>query len=76
MSLADVHARFGAPALLRLVALLLTYLALAALRTPLQLAVGLLTALMSAADRAASTRLATPTPAARPRAAWSKGRTA
>jgi hypothetical protein len=74
VTLSEITAKFGTTALLRLAVLLLTFLTLAALRCPLQLAVWLLTALMHAVDRTVSTRLTSgPVP---PRPAWSKGATA
>jgi hypothetical protein len=68
VSLFEITAKFGASALLRLVVLVLAFLALAALRSPLQVAVWLLTALMGVVDRTVSVRLVNPPPRARP--AW------
>ena len=64
MSLFEITDKFGTSALLRLAVLVLAFLALAALRSPLQLAVWLLTALMGVVDRTVSVRLAAPPPPA------------
>jgi hypothetical protein len=72
VTLFEILTKFGTAALLRFLALLLAFLALHVLRTPLQVAVWLLTALMGAVDRSVSARLAAgPTPH-RPRAAWDR----
>lgn len=73
MSLFEITAKFGTPALLRLVMLVLAFLALAALRSPLQVAVWLLTALMSAVDQTVSVRLVGTPPPPRTRPAWTGG---
>ncbi|HEX3780697.1 MAG TPA: hypothetical protein VHX38_13605 [Pseudonocardiaceae bacterium] len=76
MTLFEILSRFGTAALLRFVALVLAFLALHLLRTPLQIAVWLLTALMTAVDRSVAARLATGPVSPRPGPVWTRGATA
>lgn len=58
MTLFEILTKFGTPALLRFLALVLAFLALHLLRSPLQALVWVLTALMRGVDSAVAARLA------------------
>jgi hypothetical protein len=74
VTLFEILAKFGTTALMRFLALVALFVVLHVLRTPLQVAVWLLTALMGAVDRSVSTRLAsTAPPPPRPRPSWTRG---
>jgi hypothetical protein len=73
VTLFEILAKFGTTALVRFAVMLALFLVLHLLRTPLQLAVWLLTTLMGAVDRSVSTRLASTPPPPRPQPAWSRG---
>jgi uncharacterized membrane protein len=73
VTLFEILAKFGTATLLRFLAMLALLLALHLVRTPLQITVWLLTALMGAVDRTVTTRLLTgSTPPPRPRPAWTR----